>query len=166
MPTGKADQRGFTYLFVLMLIALIGMGLAAAGTLWRTELQREREIELLFVGAQYRQAIQAFYQLEPDNPRLPHSLDELLEDPRRPQPVRHLRKKWRDPFGGELQLILAPDGKGIVGVHSASNRRPLKQAGFPLEFDAFADASSYADWRFAFNPPPLPAAGPIPGPPP
>jgi type II secretory pathway pseudopilin PulG len=37
MPTGKTTQSGFTYLFVLMMIALIGMGLAAAGILWRTE---------------------------------------------------------------------------------------------------------------------------------
>ena len=69
MPTGKSAQSGFTYLYVLMLIALIGMGLAAAGTLWRTEAPRAHEAELLFVGAQYRQAIRSYYELDPAQPR-------------------------------------------------------------------------------------------------
>ncbi|MCL5061183.1 MAG: type II secretion system GspH family protein, partial [Candidatus Thermoplasmatota archaeon] len=60
MPSGKASQSGFAYLFALMLIALIGMGLAAAGTLWRTDSRRAREAELLFVGDQYRQAIRSY----------------------------------------------------------------------------------------------------------
>ena len=43
MPSGKASQRGFAYLFVLMLIATIGLGLAAAGSLWQTDAQRARD---------------------------------------------------------------------------------------------------------------------------
>jgi hypothetical protein len=43
MPPGKSAQSGFTYLFVLMLIALIGMGLVAAGTFWSTDVKRARE---------------------------------------------------------------------------------------------------------------------------
>lgn len=152
MPTGSR-QRGFTYLFVLMLIALVGLGLAAAGTLWQTEAQREREVELLFIGTQYRQAIKNYYELDPNQPRLPQSVDELLEDNRRPEPVRHLRKRWRDPFGGELQTIAAADGKGIVGVHSSSTLQPFRTSGFPVEFESFEGAAHYADWRFVFDPP-------------
>lgn len=152
MPTGSRE-RGFTYLFVLMLIGLLGLGLAASGTLWQTESQREREAELLFIGAQYRQAIKQYYEFEPNQPRLPQSVDDLLADNRRPVPVRHLRKRWRDPFGGELHLIQAVDGSGFVGVHSASKQTPLKRSGFPPAFDAFTAASTLADWRFEFQPP-------------
>lgn len=163
MPTGKTTQSGFTYLFVLMMIALIGMGLAAAGTLWRTESQRIREAELLFIGDQYRQAIRSYYELDPAQPRLPQSIDELLEDNRRPDTVRHLRRAYRDPFtGGELELIRSADKKAIVGVHSTATGRPFRTSGFLPEYGTFTKADSYADWRFVFIPPakPIPKAKP------
>jgi type II secretory pathway pseudopilin PulG len=154
MPTGKSAQSGFSYLFVLMLIALIGMGLAAAGTLWRTDAQRAREAELLFVGNQYRQAIRSYYELDPAQPRFPRTVDDLLEDNRRPEVVRHLRKAYRDPLtGGELALIRAPDTKGFVGVYSQATGHPIKTSGFLPEYEAFAGAASYSDWKFVFSPP-------------
>ncbi|MEW6120849.1 MAG: type II secretion system protein [Pseudomonadota bacterium] len=155
MPTGKRE-RGFSYLFVLMLVGLIGLGLAAAGTLWKTEAQREREAELLFIGTQYRQAIKSYYELDPNQPRLPQSVDDLLEDNRRPEPVRHLRRAWRDPFGGEWQWIQSQDPRGIVGVHSSSTLAPLRTSGFTPPFEGFTDARSHADWRFVFDPPAAP----------
>ena len=161
MPTGRPAQSGFSYLFVLMAIALIGVGLAAAGTLWRSESQRAREAELLFIGDQYRQAIRSYYTLEPGLPRFPASIDELLEDRRRTAIVRHLRRAWRDPMTGDaFVLIQTPDGKGIVGVQSASTAAPFKTAGFALADEAFTEKQSYAEWQFVFTPPvsnPLPA---------
>lgn len=154
MPTGKRIQSGFTYLFVLMLIALIGMGLAAAGSLWHTDAQRAREAKLLFIGDQYRQAIRSYYELYPAQPRLPQSIDELLEDSRRPDTIRHLRRAYRDPFtGGEFALIRSPDSKGIVGVNSTVTGRPFKTSGFLPEDASFVGAANYADWRFVFMPP-------------
>lgn len=151
MPPGKSVQSGFTYLFVLMLIALIGMGLAAAGTLWQTESQRDREADLLFIGEQYRQAIRSYYELDPAQPRLPQSIDDLLEDNRRPNIVRHLRRAWRDPLtGGALALIHESDTRGIVGVYSPAPGRPFKTAGFLAKDAAFKGATSYAEWRFVF----------------
>ena len=154
MPTGKSVQSGFTYLFVLMLIALIGMGLAAAGSLWRTDAQRAREVELLFIGSQYRQAIRSYYELDPAQPRLPQRVDDLLEDRRRLEIVRHLRRAYRDPFtGGEFMLIRDPDTEGILGVASQSTAVPIKTAGFPPEYGGFSGTASYAEWRFVFKPP-------------
>jgi len=161
MPTGKPAQSGFTYLFVLMLIALIGMGLAAAGTLWHTESQREREADLLFIGDQYRQAIRSYYELDPAQPRLPQSLDDLLEDNRRPNVVRHLRRAWRDPLTGRpFVLIREPDTQGIAGVYSPAPGHPFKNAGFAAKDEAFKDAKSYAEWRFVFSPASAVATGP------
>jgi type II secretory pathway pseudopilin PulG len=157
MQIGKSAQAGFTYLFVLMLIALIGMGLVAAGTLWSTDVKRAREAELLFIGDQYRQAIRSYYELEPGQPRLPQSIDELLEDHRRPNVVRHLRRAYRDPFTGEaFALIRVPDGQGITGVPSQSTGHPFKIAGFSSENATFAEAVTYADWQFVFVPSALP----------
>ncbi len=154
MRRGRPAQSGFTYLFVLMLVALVGMGLAAAGTLWGTESRRAREADLLFVGEQYRQAIRSYYELDPAQPRLPQSIDDLLEDNRRAEVVRHLRRAWLDPMtGSELMLIMAPDGQGIVGVYSRATERPFKTAGFTPANEAFSGAASYADWRFVFIPP-------------
>ena len=151
MQTGKPGQSGFTYLFVLMLIALVGMGLAAAGTLWHTESQRAREADLLFIGDQYRQAIRSYYELDPAQPRLPQSIDDLLEDRRRPNIVRHLRRAWHDPFtGGDLALIRAPDTEGIIGVYSQATGHPFKIAGFLPDDKAFSAATDYSGWRFIF----------------
>ena len=161
MATGRNAQRGFAYLYALMLIALVGLGLGAAGTVWRTDAQRMRETELLFVGDQYRRAIRSYYELDPAQPRLPRSIDDLLEDNRRPGVVRHLRRAWRDPLtGGELELIHAPGTQDIVGVTSGAPGHPLRTAGFAAEDEAFAGATSYAGWRFVFTPPAKPADRP------
>jgi type II secretory pathway pseudopilin PulG len=167
MPSGKSAQSGFTYLFVLMLIALIGMGLAAAGTLWSTEARRARETELLFIGDQYRQAIRSYYELQPNQPRLPQSIDDLLEDHRGPTLVRHLRRAYRDPITGEpFALIPTPASAGFTGVHSPSNGHPFKISGFAAEDMGFTKAVTYADWQFVFVPPapptPVPAASASP----
>jgi type II secretory pathway pseudopilin PulG len=143
-----------------MMVGLVGLGLAAAGTLWHTESRREREADLLFIGGQYRDAIRSYYLLDPAAPRLPGSIDDLLEDRRRPEPVRHLRRAWRDPLtGDDFVLIQAADGQGIVGVHSAATGRPFKIQGFQVENAAFEQAERYQAWQFVFVPPaPVPAA--------
>lgn len=166
MASGSSTQRGFSYLFVLMLIALIGLGLAAAGSLWQTDARRAREADLLFVGDQYRQAIRSYYELDPGQPKLPQTLDDLTGDNRRPAPVRHLRRAYRDPMTGrEFVLIREPDTQGILGVHSAASGEPLKTAGFTAEYDAFTNAASYSEWRFVFTPATTAEPGPAVAPP-
>jgi type II secretory pathway pseudopilin PulG len=157
MPTGKHAQLGFTYLYVLMLIAAIGMGLAAAGTLWSTESLRAREAELLLVGDQYRRAIRSYVELDPAHPRLPQTIEELLEDRRQQRVVRHLRRAYPDPLtGAPLALVRMSDTQGITGVYSSATGQPLKRAGFSSEDRAFSDATRYAEWRFEITPPPPP----------
>lgn len=153
MPTGDARQRGFSFIFVLLLMALMGLGLAAAGSLWQTDARRAREAELLFVGSQYRDAIRHYYELDANQPRWPHSLDDLLLDGRRPTPLRHLRRAYADPITGEpFELIRSPDADGIVGVRSRSEAAPLKVAGFSPENAEFSEAATYAGWAFVFKP--------------
>lgn len=60
MQIGKLKQLGFTYIGVLMLVAIAGIGLAGVGIVWHQDAQREREKELLFIGDEYRQAIGSY----------------------------------------------------------------------------------------------------------
>lgn len=144
--------RGFTYLTVLFVVAILGAGLALAGELWHTMARREKEAELLFVGDQYRQAIGRYYLLGPQR-QYPRALEDLLKDPRRPGTERYLRRLHADPISGkdEWGLVRAPDG-GILGVHSLSEDAPLKSANFRARDAAFEGKSKYSDWTFVFTP--------------
>lgn len=61
-------------------------------------------------------------------------------------------RRWRDPItGADWQYLNAP-GDGFMGVHSRSDKRPLKQSRFPDDEADMAGAATYADWRFAYWP--------------
>jgi hypothetical protein len=104
------------------------------GTLWSVEAQREREVELLFVGNQFRQAIRSYYELSPRMLKYyPMSLDELVRDNRYLGVRRYLRRIYMDPITGrpEWGLLMAPEGR-IMGVRSLSDRTPIKRSHFLL----------------------------------
>jgi type II secretory pathway pseudopilin PulG len=144
--------RGFTYLGVLFLVALMGLGLSGVLQLWSVANQRAHERELLWVGDQYARALQSYYVQSPGPRQYPQRLDDLLEDRRFPMPRRHLRKLYADPVtrSTDWGLIKSPDGR-IAGVHSQSTAEPWKKAEFPLRWKDFADRGSYAEWRFVAN---------------
>jgi type II secretory pathway pseudopilin PulG len=147
----KPRSRGFTYLALLFIVAILSGGLALTGVVWHTVAQREKEAELLFVGHQYRQAIARYYLAGPR--QYPRTLADLLKDPRRPGAERYLRRLYPDPLtgSGEWGLVRGPDG-GIQGVYSLSKERPLKSAGFRAQDRELAGASSYTDWKFLHTP--------------
>lgn len=144
--------RGSTYLGMLLAIAILGIGLAAAGTVWTLQAQREREAQLLFVGHAYRDAIARYYSGGPVAHQLPQELAELLQDERQPLARRYLRQLYPDPMTGraDWQLLRDPDG-GIYGVASSSQHVPLKRANFTDEDVEFAGADCYCKWRFEFS---------------
>jgi type II secretory pathway pseudopilin PulG len=146
-------EAGFTYLTILFVIALMGTGLALAGEVWHTVALREKEVELLHVGNQYRKAIERYY---------PRALGDLLKDPRKPGVERHLRRLYMDPLTGsdEWGIVKAPDG-GVMGVYSRSEAAPIKVAGFRPAQQGFENAKQYSDWKFIFTPA-AQAAKPIP----
>lgn len=146
-------QTGFTLLALLFLIAGLGIGLAALGTLWHTAAQREKERELLFAGDQYRRAIESFRTIplpEGQAPRLPRSLNELLLDTRFNHTVRHLRRPYPDPMTGKPEWGLVTDAQGgIAGVHSLAEGEPFKKGLFPPRYAEFENKPGYRDWVFA-----------------
>jgi type II secretory pathway pseudopilin PulG len=147
-------QRGFTYVGLLLLVAMSSAALAAAASLWSIDSRRDKEAELLFAGAQFTQAIASFRERTPSGQmqRFPRDLQELLEDKRWPTARRHLRKVYVDPMTGthDWGLVEAPAGAGVMGVYSLSQEAPLKRAGFAPELQEFAVANSYREWRFVY----------------
>jgi type II secretory pathway pseudopilin PulG len=147
MVMNRRSQYGYTYLTLLFALAFMGAGLAAASSLWHTAQMREKERELLYVGEQYRKAIELYYAQGKVYPR---ELTQLLRDQRVPQVRRYIRKLYRDPITGKSEwgFIKAPDG-GIAGVYSLSEQTPFKQADFPKDYAEFTGKTKYSDWKFA-----------------
>lgn len=145
-------QRGFTYIGLLLLVAMSSAALAAAGSLWSIESKREKEAELLFIGSEFTRAIAAYRERTPAGqpPRFPLRLEDLVDDKRWPTTRRHLRQVYVDPMTAsrEWGLVPAPGG-GILGVYSLSQDPPLKVGNFPPEQD-FTGATSYRDWQFVY----------------
>ena len=145
-------EHGFTYIMLLIAVAIMGIVLAGAATAWSTQRQREAEEELKFVGEEFRRAIALYYYRSPGiNPQYPRSLQDLVDDPRYPGVQRYLRKIYRDPLTGQKEwgLVRASDG-GIAGVHSQSKLRP-----FNSRLAASKDGESYASYqemKFVFQP--------------
>jgi len=161
---GRKKQAGFTYLVVLVLVAAMGFGLAAVGEFTSHAEQRAKEVELLFVGDQFRQAIGAYYESTPGiAKRYPQKLEDLLQDSRYPTARRYLRRIYVDPMTAKAQwgVVAAPSG-GIMGVYSLSTAEPVKTGAFAQPDQAFTDSTHYSDWQFAYSPTstPSPAAAP------
>jgi type II secretory pathway pseudopilin PulG len=138
---------GFTYLTVLFIVAILAGGLGLVGKVWHTAAMREKEAELLYVGNQYRKAIER-YSLTGQR-QYPRALTDLIKDSRRPTTERYLRRVYPDPITGkdEWGLVKAPDG-GILGVYSLSDDKPLKSANFQPRDQAFEGTAKYSDWKF------------------
>ncbi len=156
MPTSTAGkrqsrQRGFTYILVLVAVVVLGIAAETASVPASHRAVAEREQELLFRGQAYRNAIRDYYAAARHYPR---SLNDLVKDPASAH-RRYLRARYPDPMSpdgkGEWKLIRAADG-GISGVASQSMDAPMKQANFPSGFEYFADAKGYAEWVFEYSP--------------
>lgn len=170
-PVGKrALAAGFTYIGLLVLIAMMGIALVVVSEVWQTAQKREKEQELLFVGNQFRRAI-AMYRTNGSG--YPHQLEDLLKDPGFPGVRRYLRKIYRDPITGGVEWgLVKPDGNSIVGVYSLSDAEPLKQTGFSVADQSFEAKKKYSEWVFVSgriqggapaSKTPVPAAAQAPG---
>ena len=115
LPTTPGDgsrRAGYILIILTFAVFLIAIGLLVAVPVLQTEIQREKEEELIFRGKQYAEAVRIFVQKNPG--RYPSSLKELLEK-------KCIRRLFRDPFGpdGQWNVILttgqAPTGQGPMG---------------------------------------------------
>lgn len=125
-------QSGFTYLWVLIAVALIGVGLMAIGDLWAaTQRARERE-ELIWVAEQYVRALDSYYEGSPGIVvrTFPLEVQELLEDRRLAVLRRHLRSDLPQDHASSRRLQVVRDVRSrIVGVRIQAVSVEPKEAG-------------------------------------
>ena len=146
--------RGYTYLWMLLLVALMGLGLTLAVEIDSVAAQRDREKELLSIGRQFQEAIGRYCGTPLPNGRreYPAGLEDMLKDNRIPGIRRHLRKIFVDPMTGKAEWGLVRVGGRIVGVYSLSERLPIKQDGFEMEQMSFRNKQKYTEWVFSYPP--------------
>ncbi len=146
----RRRQRGLVLLTLLIALMLASIALLGALDVWALQRQRLQEEELLFVGNQYRLAIQRYYRI---GRVLPMSVDDLLEDKRFPVPLHHLRRAYPDPMTGKNDWLFLRYGDRIFGIYSSSTAAPVRHANFPRRYADFVDAKTYGDWQFFYRPP-------------
>lgn len=153
-PRPLSSQAGFSYLWLLLLVAFMGSGLTVAVEVDATAVQRDKEKELLAIGRQFRTAIGRYYEIQLPGGRreYPATLDDLLRDNRVPGIRRHLRKVFVDPMTGRPKWGLVRVGGRIVGVHSLADKTPIKQDGFEPEDMRLQGKQKYSEWVFAYPP--------------
>lgn len=147
------SNSGFTYIGLLILIAIMGVMLATIGTFWHTTQQRAKEKQLLSIGNQFSRAITAYYQNSPGGAaQFPKKLEDLVQDKRFPTTTRYLRKIFADPFTASTKwgLIKGADG-GIRGVYSLSDIVPIKQDNFPKGNEALVGKKHVSEWQFTYR---------------
>ena len=146
-------QRGFTFVAVLLLLALCMLGLAVAGPIWSAQLKREREQELLRVGAMYARALASYRDASPGSlKQYPDRLEALLLDTRFVGVQRHLRSLYPDPMnpGQPWGLVLDAD-KRVLGVYRLSGEPPVAQGPLDLGSVVLPPAQRYSDWKFTLK---------------
>jgi len=163
------EERGVTYLLVMLAVVLIGISVTVAAKQWKAVVQREKEADLLARGIEVQTAL-AVYSAQQKKGRVvpgeiyPLTLEELTK-----QPKPALRKAYKDPMtGNDWEYVRDPTGR-IKGVRSKSKAEPFKQKDFPPLLRHFDGLTNYNDWVFQYpnaSTPQAPAAQPAtPGPP-
>lgn len=153
-------KKGYTLLILLFAIAALVIGLMIAVPVWQTQIQREKEEELIFRGKQYIEAVR-IYQIK--NPgKFPETLEAMIDE-------KCIRRLFPDPMTstGEWNIILiypgAPSQKQdapqrvliapqsslssvsnpqIIGVVSTSPKRSIK---------IYNEQETYDMWLFYYG---------------
>lgn len=110
----KPSEDGFMLLAAMFMLALLLLSLSIAVPEITKEIQRDREVETMHRGMQYRRAIQLYYRKFGN---YPPSMDALVKS----NNIKFLRKKYTDPMTGK-------DDWKVVGF--GQNKAPLAMGFF------------------------------------
>jgi type II secretory pathway pseudopilin PulG len=123
------NERGATYLMVMIVVTVMGISLMALGKQWTIASKRDKEAELVFRGTRIKNAIETYaaesqIRKAARANQYPLSLEQLTQPPK-----RYLQMVYKDPMTGkDFELIKV--GAEIRGVKSRSLDRPLNQVTF------------------------------------
>lgn len=169
-PVSGRPARGYTYIVVLVMLAVLSLAAALTLEVAETSARRSAEAELIGIGKEFERAFASYYRQSPAGARrFPNRLEDLVRDPRLPGLRRHLRRVYVDPLTGkEWKTVPAPGG-GIMAVYSGAEGRPyLEEIGPLLAVPSLQAAASpaasasqiasYAEWRFGYAPQAEPSA--------
>lgn len=158
----RPRPSGFTYLWLLFLLAATAAGLAAIAQPVSLAVQRDREAELRFRGMEIARALSTYWAATPGSDKqLPLTLQELAEDRRGPRAVHHLRRLYADPFTGlpDWVVVTGEDGR-ISGVHSRSDAIALRVVDLPQDEQSGPTPVSAIVFRFSAALVPMPVPTP------
>ena len=105
---GQGTVDGYAMAALLVALAVMSVLMSVALPVWRHDVQREKEEELIFRGQQYVRAIRLF---QAKNQTLPTSVDMLVQG-------RYIRKKFKDPITNDDFVPIGP-GTALPGQNPA-----------------------------------------------
>ncbi|HEY0558214.1 MAG TPA: type II secretion system protein [Thermoanaerobaculia bacterium] len=113
MPS-KSGESGYNMVMLIVAVTILNIMVAAVLPLMSTDIQRQKEEELVFRGFQYAEAIRLFHGRFQ---RYPVKLEELLE-----MKPRCIRQLWKDP--------MTKDGKwGLIFQGGVTTPPPQNSTG-------------------------------------
>jgi type II secretory pathway pseudopilin PulG len=128
--------KGYTLILLMFVLFIMSLGLMVAVPVWQTQIQREKEEELIFRGKQYVEAVRLFQIKKPG--AFPKDFEELIEE-------KCLRKPFKDPMtkNGEWNVVLLYQGPTAQRRRSArATRRGRRQRGQGAPGEATAGTST------------------------
>jgi type II secretory pathway pseudopilin PulG len=165
---GRNAQAGYNMVILIVAITVLNIVVAAMLPLMSTQIQREKEEELVFRGFQYAEAIRIYHARFQG---YPVKLEQLLEA--KPRSIRQL---WKDPMtkDGKWGLIFQNQGVQVTPQlpdEGSNGRRPgrkppTKPGGETKPEERPPDGSDEGNPEGGFNTPQkgdVAAVGPIVG---
>ncbi len=118
---GEPSQRGFTLAGLLIILTIVMVFVAyTVPKQWSTIMQRERELQTIFVMRQYARAC---YEFSQRHKVWPSSIDQL-KDARLPRFLRGPKDGYVDPLTGQVDWLIIPFSAaqpGTSGTGTTSN---------------------------------------------
>jgi type II secretory pathway pseudopilin PulG len=137
---GRRGERGFTLAGLIVILTI--MMIIVAYTVprqWSAVLQRDRELQTLFIMKQYAIAIDEFQN---KNKALPVNLDQLKQA-RAPRFLRGPKAEYADPLTGQVDWLIIPaSAAGATGPRApgpapgtgpTGQQQPVAVPGVPMK---------------------------------
>lgn len=121
-PAMKPGEEGYILLLVMFMLAVLIIAMAVALPKVAADIQRDRELETMHRGMQYRRAIQLYYR---KFNRYPPNIEALVKT----NEIRFLRKQYVDPTTGKKEWKTIMMGQNKTPMAMGFFGQPLAGVG-------------------------------------